>query len=51
MELTDITDTDMQTGMKEMKKEDLVSMRCVWRWYWKRERVESPGQRGCQIHV
>ena len=34
VELTDITDTDMQTGMKEMKKEDL--MRCVWRWYWKR---------------
>ena len=33
VELSDITDTEMQTGMKGMKKgRHLVSMRCVWRW-------------------
>ena len=29
-ELTDITDTEMQTGRR--REEHLVSMRCVWRW-------------------
>ena len=33
VEFTGITHTYMQTGKKEMKKEEhLVSMRCVWRW-------------------
>ena len=30
VELTDITDIEIQTGMK--KGNHLVSMRCVWRW-------------------
>ena len=53
VELTDITDTKMQTGMKGMKKgraPGFDEMR-VEKIQWQRGRMESAVQRGCCRHV
>ena len=45
MDLTDITDTEMQTGMKGMKKGRVAGVDEMWRYLLPQRRDTSAGQR------